>query len=86
MKKHMVHNFSFYIHKKNIQNTHKMKKKLNIKLIFFYQEKGESYLFYLKRGRMRSKNERMNLYITFYFFFKTKNKRRDTRVINKYNT
>jgi len=48
MKKHMVHNFSFYIHKKNIQNTHKMKKKLNIKLIFFYQEKGESYLFILK--------------------------------------
>jgi len=39
MKKHMVHNF-FYIHNKiNIQKTHKMKKKLNIKLIFFYQEK-----------------------------------------------
>jgi len=27
MKKHIVHNFSFYIHKKiNIQKTHKMKK------------------------------------------------------------
>ena len=46
MKKHIVHNFSFYIHKKiNIQKTHKMKKKLNIKLIFSYQEKGESYFF-----------------------------------------
>jgi len=38
MKKHIVHNFSFYIDKKiNIQKNHKMKKKLNIKLIFSYQ-------------------------------------------------
>jgi len=34
---------------------------------------------------MRTKSERKNLYITFYFFFKTKNKRRDARVINEYN-
>jgi len=28
MKKHILHNFSFYIHKKiKIQKTHKMKKK-----------------------------------------------------------
>ena len=47
MKKHIVHNFSFYIDKKiNIQKNHKMKKKLNIKLIFSYQQKGKSYLFY----------------------------------------
>jgi len=37
MKKHIVHNFYFYIYEKiNIQKYHKIKKKLNIKLIFFY--------------------------------------------------
>ena len=46
MKKHIVHNFSFYIHKKKIyKKIHKMKKKLNVKLIFSYQEKGESYFY-----------------------------------------
>jgi len=34
---------------------------------------------------MRTKSERMNLCLTFYLFFKTKNKRRDARVINKYS-
>jgi len=72
MKKHIVHNFSFYIHKKiNIQKTHE--KKLNIKLIFSSQEKGESSLFYLERGQMRTKSGRMKLY-NFLFFFKQKRK------------
>jgi len=40
MKKHMAHNFSFYIDNKiNIQKTHEIKKILNIKLIFPYQKK-----------------------------------------------
>jgi len=45
----------------------------------------ELFFFYLKRERMRTKSKRMNLYITFYFFFRTKNKKRNVRVINKYN-
>ena len=50
MKKPIVYNFSFYSHKKiNIQKIHKMNKKINIKLIFSYQEEGYNYLFYLKR-------------------------------------
>jgi len=36
--------------------------------MFFYQDKGESYLFYLKKERMETKSEIMNLYLTFYFF------------------
>jgi len=35
---------------------------------------------------MRTKSERINLYITFYFFFKTKNKRRESKVMTEYNT
>jgi len=35
---------------------------------------------------MRTKSERINLYITFYFFFKTKNKRREAKVMTEYNT
>jgi len=71
MKKHIVHNFSFYIHKKIYKKPHK-KKKLYIKLIFSYQEKRESYFFfYLGRERMKIESDRMNLCLTFYFFFKT---------------
>jgi len=67
IKKHIIHNFSFYIYKKiNIKKLKRWKKKLNIKLIFFYQEKWESCIFYLK------KSDKMNLYLTFYFFYKQK--------------
>ena len=35
---------------------------------------------------MKTKSEKMNLSITYYFFLKKKNKRRYIRIINKYNT
>jgi len=40
MKKHIVHNFSFYIHKKiNIQKTHKIKKTKYQTNIFLSRER-----------------------------------------------
>jgi len=76
MRKHIIHNFSFYIHKKlNIQKIQKMKKKLNITLIFTYEKEW-----------MRTQSEKTNLCLIFYLFFKTKNKRNDARVINEYST
>jgi len=50
MKKHVIPNFSFYIYKKNIQKTHKMKKKLNIKLIFYYHKKIIIFVILEKNG------------------------------------
>jgi len=53
MKKHILYNFFFYIHKNiNIQKIYEMKKILTIKLIFHYlifhyQEIRENYLFIL---------------------------------------
>jgi len=38
MKKPIIHNFSFYVHKKIYRKTHEIKKILNIKLIFHYQD------------------------------------------------
>ena len=75
MQKHIGHNFFFYIHTKiNIQRTHEMNKILNITLIFYYQQTIENYLFYLKKWkRTEMRAQRMNLCVTFYFFFsKTK--------------
>jgi len=63
--------FFFIIKKKKIyKKLIRWKKKLNIKLIFLYQEKWENYLlfFYLRGERMRTENERINLCLTFYFF------------------
>jgi len=43
MKKHIVHKFSFYIHKKiNIQKTHKMKKKTKYQTEWMRIERIES--------------------------------------------
>jgi len=54
MKKHILYNFSFYIHKNiNIQKIYEIKKILTFKLIFQYQEIRENYISILKRGWVR---------------------------------
>jgi len=65
MKKHIVHNFSFYIHKKiNIQKTHKMKKKTKYQTYIFLSREGRELLFFILKKWKRTKSERMNLYLT----------------------
>jgi len=79
MKKYIIHNFSFYIQKKKKKKkkkyiyiyiyiyNHGMKKILNIKLIFHYQKRKESYLSHPKNGRERRKNKFVSKFSSFFF-------------------
>jgi len=44
-----------------------MKKILNIKLIFHYQKRKESYLSHPKNGRERRKNKFVSKFSSFFF-------------------
>jgi len=81
MKKHIIHYFFFYVHKKkNIQKTHKIKIMLTIKLVFHYQVRQESYLFLFKKGReKKKKNESKNNEFMSNFLFSSKTKGRHVR-------
>ena len=52
-----------------------MKKKTTYQTNIFLSREGRKLFFYLRRERMKIESERMNLYLTFYFFFKTQNKK-----------
>ena len=54
-----------------------MKKKTKYQTYIVLSKEGwELPFFYLKREQMRTKNMRMNLYLTFYFFLKNKKQKK----------
>ena len=55
MKKHIVRNFSFYIHKKiNIPKTYKMKKKTKYQTNIFLSREGRELPFFLSENEFIS--------------------------------
>ena len=55
MKKYIVYDISFYIHKETYKKTHEMKKILTIKLIFHYKERVAFFIF--KQRKRKAKNK-----------------------------
>ena len=86
MKKHILDNFTFYIHKNEYTKGSWDKKNTNCKLIFNYQERQKKiYLFFFENGREHMRNESKNNEIVSNFLLFFKKKRKHVRLEDEYN-
>jgi len=86
MKKHIVHNFSFFIKKVNIQRTHdekNIKYQINISLSI---DKRELYfLLENEKELMINESEENKFVYNFLFLFQNKKQNKISKSSNEYN-